>query len=172
MGEEKEMSGEPGKTGEHFLDLLWEVYNYPKTHPETGKLIEKRESKAWKYRSETGQGFDEFGLALWTLQRMALKAVLRKGIEDCKKDGDARRLLGDILDLLENSFTDKDIKSCSYDDIDKFLDAAYGLGDDAREAMYKELYDDYGLLALDMLQTYTRCLSEGIFCEILEDYRS
>ena len=101
---------------------------------------------------------------------MALKAVLRKGIDDCEKDGEARRLLEEILALLENSFTDKEIQASGGDDIDNFIDAAYELGERANEAMSKEVDDDYGLLAVDMLETFTRCLSEGIFCERLIDY--
>lgn len=32
------MSGEPGNSGERFLDLLWEVYRYPREHPVAKEL--------------------------------------------------------------------------------------------------------------------------------------
>lgn len=164
------IENEPGKTGNRFMDLLWEVYRHVREHPDAEEAVRDRESKAWKYESETSQGYDEFGLALWTLQTMALKAVLRKAVSDCGKDGEAGRLLGEILSLLENSFTDKEIQASGGDDIDNLMDAMEDLAYDAREAMAKEHNDDYGLIALDMLQAYTTCLRESIFCERLIDY--
>lgn len=168
--DEKKNNGEPGKTGDRFTDLLWEVYQYPRTHPEAEGPIKNRECVAWKYRSVTGQGFDEFGLALFTLQTLALQAVLRKAIRECSENGEARRLFGEILALLENSFKDREIQVSGDDDIDNLMDEIDDRLYYAREAIEKELYDDYGFIALDMLQAYSTCLREGIFCERLIDY--
>ena len=170
MEEDKNAGTEPGKTGNRFTDLLWQVYRYSREHSDAEELVRDREFKAWPYRSETGQGFDEFGLAWFALQTMALKAVLRKAIRDCSKNGEAKRLFGEILDILENSFKDREIQACGDDDIDNLMDEIDDRVYYANEAMEKEVDDDYGLVALDMLQAYTACLRESIFCERLIDY--
>ena len=169
MSDEKK-TAEPGKTGNRFTDLLWEVYRYSREHSDAEESVRDRELKAWPYRSETGQRFDEFGLALFALQTMALKAVLRKAIRESSKEGEARRLFGEILDILENSFKDREIQASGGDDIDNLMDEIDDRVYYANEAIEKELYDDYGLVALDMLQAYTSCLRESVFCERLIDY--
>lgn len=143
--------------------LLNEAYTYPKNHPEALEFLKNREQHAWEYGNRPGQGYDEFGPAFWTLQLICLKSVLRKAIEDCSKGKKARGLLEEILDLLETSKVNREPLSCNQMQADEFLDKAYDLAFDARDALQQELYNDWGFAALDLFFAYINCIENGIF---------